>query len=509
MKRVLISVYDKAGIIDFAKSLAKLGWEIVSTGGSKSKLEDAGLAVKSVEDITTFPEILDGRVKTLNPRIHAGILYRRDNAEDRETIEQYEISAFDMVVNNLYPFEEKVMAVESTPETILDNIDIGGPSMIRAAAKNYKDVIIVTNPEDYNWIIETLEKDGLTIENRRQLAAQAFSLTAFYDSMIAKYFNEEIGEAFPKYLTKSYRFNEELRYGENPHQEAVFYEDPYLSNFKFEQLHGKKIFYNNYNDLRANLELLAEFDDPACVAVKHANPCGVAVGKDAYDAYVKANSCDPISIFGGIIAFNRVVDKACAVELSKTFLEIIAAVDFSPEAFEILSRKKNIRLLKLMDLNNFHIKTQSVKETLGGVLVQDKDQDLYEEDKLELVSDREATAEEMKDLLFAWKVVKHCDSNAMVVAKDNITVGLGHGQVRRVWSLENALRNAELYIEDTVVASDGFFFPDTIEVLHENGIKAIIQPGGSIQDEKVIEAANKYGISLYMTGMRHFDTRNW
>ena len=503
--RALVSVYDKKGIIEFSKSLIELGWEIISTGGTLKTLQDAGLEVTSVDEVTQFQEILDGRVKTLHPTIHGGILNRRDNKKDQGEMNQLGLESIDMVVNNLYPFEETVKNSESTDEDIIENIDIGGPSMIRAAAKNFKDVIIVTVPSDYAEIIEKLKEDTLDINYRQQLATKAFQLTAFYDSMIAQTFAlKSQKNMWPMYRVDGYRFNEELRYGENPHQEAAYYENPLADDYQLKQLHGKQLSYNNYNDMKACLDLVVEFEDPVSVAIKHNNPCGVAIGESALDAYTKAHSVDPHSIFGGIVGFNREIDKETAEKLSELFLEIILAPHFTEEALEILMKKKNIRLIEVANIESFTGQKIMAKEAVGGLLVQDKDLKLVNEDGMKLVTDREPSEAELKELDFAWKVAKHISSNGMVVAKDGKAIGLGHGEVRRVWALEKALERSEFSLKGAVVASDGFFFADTIDTLNDHNIKAIVQPGGSVQDEKVIEAANAYNITVLLTGMRHF-----
>lgn len=504
MKRALISVYDKTGIVEFAQALTALDWEVISTGGTKALLEEAGIPVIAIEEVTNSPEILGGRVKTLHPRIHGGILYKRADEEHQATVSEMGIGSVDMVVNTLYPFEATVKNPEAKKEDVIENIDIGGPSMIRAAAKNFNDVVIVTDPADYQKVIAALKADAVTFEMRQQLAAKAFRQTAFYDAMIAEYFTRETGEMYPEYITKGYRFNEQLRYGENPHQEAVYYESPLEADYEIEQLHGKQISYNNYNDMRANMDLVNEFEEPVCVAVKHANPCGVAIGATPAEAYQKAYEVDPTSIYGGIIGFNRPVDAETAEKLAEIFLEIVVAPAFTEEALAILTRKKNIRLIKSPNLGSFAGKAQTFKETVGGLLLQDSDNTLYSDEGIQLVSDRKPTDAELSEMEFAWKVAKHCASNAMVVSKDGKTIGLGHGEVRRVWALEKALERSEFSLDGAVVASDGFFFDDTIETLHEHGIKAIIQPGGSIQDEKVIAAAKEYDITVMFTGTRHF-----
>ena len=503
--RALVSVYDKKGIIEFSKALIELGWEIISTGGTLIALKDAGLEVTSVDDVTQFQEILDGRVKTLHPAVHGGILNRRDNEKDQGEMKDLGLQSIDMVVNNLYPFEETVKNPESTDADIIENIDIGGPSMIRAAAKNFKDVIIVTDPSDYTEIVELLKEDTLNVNYRQQLATKAFQLTAFYDSMIAQTFAlKGQNEKWPTYRVAGYRFNEELRYGENPHQEAVYYENPLAADYELKQLHGKQLSYNNYNDMKACLDLVVEFEDPVSVAIKHNNPCGVAIGESALDAYTKAYSVDPHSIFGGIVGFNREIDEETAEKLSELFLEIILAPHFTKEALEVLTKKKNIRLIEVSNIESFTGQKLTAKEAIGGLLVQDKDLDLVNKEGLKLVTEREPSEAELKELDFAWKVAKHVSSNGMVVAKDGKAIGLGHGEVRRVWALEKALERSEFSLDDAVVASDGFFFADTIDTLNKYNIKAIVQPGGSVQDEKVIEAANEHAITVLFTGMRHF-----
>ena len=503
--RALVSVYDKKGIIEFSKALIELGWEIISTGGTLIALKDAGLEVTSVDEVTQFQEILDGRVKTLHPAVHGGILNRRDNEKDQGEMKDLGLQSIDMVVNNLYPFEETVKNPESTDADIIENIDIGGPSMIRAAAKNFKDVIIVTDPSDYTEIVELLKEDTLNVNYRQQLATKAFQLTAFYDSMIAQTFAlKGQNEKWPTYRVAGYRFNEELRYGENPHQEAVYYENPLAADYELKQLHGKQLSYNNYNDMKACLDLVVEFEDPVSVAIKHNNPCGVAIGESALDAYTKAYSVDPHSIFGGIVGFNREIDEETAEKLSELFLEIILAPHFTKEALEVLTKKKNIRLIEVSNIESFTGQKLTAKEAIGGLLVQDKDLDLVNKEGLKLVKEREPSEAELKELDFAWKVAKHVSSNGMVVAKDGKAIGLGHGEVRRVWALEKALERSEFSLDDAVVASDGFFFADTIDTLNKHNIKAIVQPGGSVQDEKVIEAANEHAITVLFTGMRHF-----
>lgn len=504
VKRALISVYDKTQIIDFARRLIGLGWEVISTGGTEGLLKESNLDVISVDDVTEFPEILGGRVKTLNPKIHGGILNRRDNENDQEEIADLNIESIDMVVNNLYPFEKTVLNPESSRQEIIENIDIGGPSMIRAAAKNYKDVIIITDIADYDRVLNSLEDNSLDETKRKKLAAKAFSLTAFYDSMIAEYFNKELQVDYPEYLVKGYRYEEELRYGENPHQKAVFYSHPLENQYQMEQLHGKSLSYNNYNDIKAAVDLVREFDQPAAVAVKHANPCGVAIGNDIFDAYSKAYETDQTSIFGGIIALNREVDEETAQKMNEIFLEIIIAPSFSKKALTLLTQKKNLRLIEMPQTAEKTKDGNSIRQSLDGILIQEIDNQIYNDNQLELKTKRSITDQERKDLDFAWLVAKHINSNGIVVAKDGATLGLGHGEVRRVWALEQALERSEKDVKGAVIASDGFFFEDTIETMHEYGLQAVIQPGGSVQDQKVIDLADEKDISVLFTGMRHF-----
>lgn len=501
--RALISVYDKVGVVEFAKGLEELGWELISTGGTLQHLLDHGLTVQNAADVTEFPEILGGRVKTLHPNIHGGILNRRDNESDQAQLEEHGIESIDMVVNTLYPFEATVLDKTASPQDIIEKIDIGGPSMIRAAAKNFNDVIIVTQPEDYDDILDALRNDQMDLYYRGQLAGKAFALTAYYDAQIANYFDIQNDVHYPEYLTLGYHLDSKLRYGENPHQKAVYYTNPLHSNFEINQLHGKQLSYNNYNDMKAALDLVKEFRDPTAVAVKHANPCGVAIGDTLAEAYKHAYESDPISIYGGIIALNRPVDRATAELLNETFLEIVIAPSFEEEAFKILTQKKNIRLIEVTNYDEFSGAYHTHRETVGGMLVQRRDAQLFD-GEIELVTQKGATDDEKRDLIFAWKVAKHINSNAMVIAKNRVAIGLGHGEVRRVWALEKALERSLTDVKGAVVASDGFFFPDTIEVLKNAGIEVIIQPGGSIQDEAVIEAANKDDVSMYFTGMRHF-----
>lgn len=508
MKRALISVYDKTGITDFSKELKELGWEIISTGGTFKILEEAGIECIEVEDITNFPEILDGRVKTLNPYIHGALLYKREEDSHVETINNMKIKAIDMVVNNLYPFEETLKKSEVTNEEIIENIDIGGPAMIRAAAKNYKDVTVIVDPNDYKKILNELKENSkTTISTRQYLARKVFNHTAYYDTLISSYFNKLENVDFPEKLTLAYKSKKQLRYGENPHQEASFYEDVIKEEGTISsavQIHGKELSFNNINDANGALETLKEFDEPTVVAVKHANPCGVGSGKELLDAYKKAYECDTVSIFGGIIAVNREINKDVAEKINEIFIEIIMAPYYTEEALKILTRKKNIRILKIDNIINKKYKEKNIKKVLGGLLIQDRDT-LILTNEFKVVTERKPTKNELKDLIFAWKVAKNIKSNGVVLAKDGGTLGLGLGEVNRIWAVENAINRAGNKVHGSVVASDGFFpFKDSIEIIGKAGIKAVIQPGGSIRDEEVIAEANKNGISMIFTGMRHF-----
>lgn len=507
MKRALISVYDKEGIVEFSNGLKTLGWEIISTGGTSKTLKEAGIEVKEIEDITGFPEILDGRVKTLNPYIHGGLLYKRDDENHIKTVTEMKIGSIDLVVNNLYPFEETIKKPNVTHEEIIENIDIGGPSMIRAAAKNYKFVTVLVDPNDYKRVLEELKSGDTSIETRQYLVSKVFNYTAYYDSLIANYFNGLEKTCFPEKLTLAYKHDQHLRYGENPHQKAAFYREVgTISGTIVDgvQLHGKELSFNNINDTNGALEILKEFDEPTVVAVKHTNPCGIGSGSSILEAYIKAYECDKDSIFGGIIAANQEIDKDVAEKISEIFLEVIIAPTFTDEALEILTKKKNIRLIKLDNIAYKECKEFDLKKVRGGLLLQEKDNILLL-DNFEVVTNRLPSEEEKEDLLFAWKSAKNIKSNGVVIAKDKATIGIGLGEVNRFWVVENAIKRSKDKVVGSVIASDGFFpFKDSIEVLAKAGIKAIIQPGGSIKDNEVIEEANKNDITMIFTGIRHF-----
>lgn len=508
MKRALISVYDKTDIIEFSKGLKKLGWEIISTGGTFKVLEEAGIEPIGIEDVTNFPEILDGRVKTLNPHIHGGLLYKRDKDSHVRTIDNMKIKPIDMVVNNLYPFEETLEKSGVTNAEIIENIDIGGPAMIRAASKNYKDVTVIVDPNDYKKILNELKERSETSLNTRQyLARKVFNYTAYYDTLISNYFNELENVDFPEKLTLAYKSKKQLRYGENPHQKASFYEEVTKEEGTLSQavqIHGKELSFNNINDANGALQALKEFEEPTVVAVKHANPCGVGSGEDLLEAYNKTYECDKVSIFGGIIAGNREIDVEVAKKINEIFIEIVIAPSYTKEALEELGKKKNIRILKIDNMINREYKEKDIKKVLGGLLIQDRDIPLLG-NEIKIVTERKPTEKELEDLMFAWKVAKNIKSNGVVLAKNGGTVGLGLGEVNRAWAVENAINRAGDKIQGSVMASDGFFpFKDSLEILGSAGIKAVIQPGGSIRDHEVIEEANKQGIAMLFTGMRHF-----
>ena len=502
-KRALISVSDKTNIVEFAKGLEKHGFEIISTGGTFTYLKNNGVACISIEDVTHFPEILEGRVKTLHPKIHGGLLSKRGNELHNKHVAENNIEYIDLVCVNLYPFEATVKKEGVSEEEIIENIDIGGPSMLRSAAKNFNDVTVVTDIRDYDRILNELENGGITLATRRSLAIKVFNTTASYDAAIANYFNKA-DNLIPEKLTLSYSLEDTLRYGENPHQKAYHYVQDNNESYALQnavQLHGKEMSYNNIQDASAALDILAEFDEIACVAVKHMNPCGVAIGKDVFEAYSRAYDADPVSIFGGIVAINGVVDKATAEKMHSIFLEIILAVDYDDEALEILTKKKNLRIYKLGDKNNNH--EQQIKSVRGGILVQDFNSELAE--SYEVVTDKQPTKEQMSDLEFGLKVVKHVKSNAIVVVKNGQTLGIGAGQMNRVGSCKIALEQAGALADGAVLASDAFFpMRDSADLAAEYNIAAIVQPGGSIRDQESIDACNEKGMAMLFSKIRHF-----
>ena len=508
-KRALVSVSDKTGIVEFCKRLIACDFEIISTGGTAKALEEAGLPVIGISEITGFPECLDGRVKTLHPNVHAGLLAMRSNPEHMEQLEKLGVNTIDVVAVNLYPFKATISKPGVSFADAVENIDIGGPTMIRAAAKNYQDVAVVVDPKDYERVLSELEAGEITLETKKYLQYKVFAHTAVYDSMISNYLAEQLGIRYPDSITFAYEKAQDMRYGENPHQGASYYSEEFIragSLSKAKQLWGKELSYNNINDANGALELVKEFDEPCVVASKHANPCGVGVGETVHEAYIKAYESDPVSVFGGILAINRVVDAATAAEINKIFIEIVIAEGFTQEALDILTTKKNIRLLELPDIRERREKSAyDMKKVYGGLLVQDYDETLFKEENVKVVTERAPTEEEMKALLFNWKVVKYTKSNAIVIGVKDRTTGIGMGQTNRIWAAQQAIEHAGDKAKGSVMASDAFFpFPDCVEECVKAGITAIIQPGGSLRDQLSIDACNAAGIAMIFVGDRHF-----
>ncbi len=516
IRRALISVSDKSGIVEFAQALVKMNVEVLSTGGTFKLLTDSGVAAVEVSDYTGFPEMMDGRVKTLHPKIHGGILGRR--GIDDDVMNTHNINPIDMVVVNLYPFEATIARPDCDLPLAIENIDIGGPTMVRSAAKNHKDVAIVVNAPDYDAVLaEMKENDGaLALATRFDLAVKAFEHTAAYDGMIANYLGTKTedneSDLFPRTFNTQFVKAQDMRYGENPHQQAAFYveskpAEACISTAK--QLQGKALSYNNVADTDAALECVKPFADPACVIVKHANPCGVAIGADIKQAYDLAYATDPTSSFGGIIAFNRELDEATAQAIvDRQFVEVIIAPTISQGAIDVVAAKKNVRLLACGEFNSTRVPGFDYKRVNGGLLVQDRDLGMVNHDELKMVTTRTPSEQELNDLLFAWEVAKFVKSNAIVYAKNGRTIGVGAGQMSRVYSAKIAGIKAEdegLEVPGSVMASDAFFpFRDGIDAAAKAGITAVIQPGGSMRDQEVIDAANEHGIAMVFTGMRHF-----
>ena len=502
-KRALISVSDKTNIVEFAKGLEKHGFEVISTGGTYTHLKNNGVSCISIEDVTHFPEILEGRVKTLHPKIHGGLLSKRGNELHNKHVAENNIEYIDLVCVNLYPFEATVKKEGVSEEEIIENIDIGGPSMLRSAAKNFNDVAVVTDINDYDRVLSELEQGGITYETRRALAIKVFNTTASYDAAIANYFNKK-DNLVPEKLTLSYKLQDSLRYGENPHQKAYHYVQDNNESYALQnavQLHGKEMSYNNIQDASAALDILSEFDETTCVAVKHMNPCGVATGNSVFEAYSRAYDADPVSIFGGIVAVNGKVDKETAEKMHNIFLEIILATDYDDEALEILTKKKNLRIYKLSEKNNNH--EQQIKSVRGGILVQDFNDKLA--DEYESVTEKKVDENQQKDIEFGLKVVKHVKSNAIVVVRDGQTLGIGAGQMNRVGSCKIALEQAGEKARGAVLASDAFFpMRDSAHIAADCGIAAIVQPGGSIRDQESIDACNEKGVAMVFSKIRHF-----
>lgn len=508
MKRALVSVSDKTNLVPFVSSLVELGYEIISTGGTKKALEAAGIKTIGISEVTDFPEIMDGRVKTLHPKVHGALLCVRDNPDHVRQIEELGIQYIDLVCVNLYPFKETVQKPGVSHEEIIENIDIGGPSMLRSASKNYKFIPVLCDPSDYDAVVKELRENGETsLTTREYLAAKVFRHTASYDTMIASYLTERTGEKYPEKFTITFDKVQELRYGENPHQSAAFYKgmNPQYSLANAKQLHGKELSYNNIQDGNAAIEILKDFEgQPAVVGLKHMNPCGVGIGKTIEEAWDKAYVADPVSIFGGIVAFNEPIHASVAEKLSKIFLEIIIAPAFDEDAFEILSKKKNIRLMQLDTSLEVNAKYK-VTNVNDGLLVQDIDDHKITAEDLRCVTNRKPTEEELEQLLFAWKVVKHVKSNAIVLVKDNMTIGVGAGQMNRVGAAKIAIEQAGEKAKGSIMSSDAFFpMPDTVEEAVKAGVTAIIQPGGSIKDQLSIDVCNEHGIAMVYTGVRHF-----
>jgi phosphoribosylaminoimidazolecarboxamide formyltransferase/IMP cyclohydrolase len=510
VRRALISVSDKRGLVPFVSGLRDLGVEILSTGGTCRALREAGIEVFEVSEITGFPEIMDGRVKTLHPTIHGGLLGRR--GIDDGVMQEHGIEPIDLLAVNLYPFEQTIAREDATIEDAIENIDIGGPAMIRAASKNHDGVAVVVDPDDYDSVLESMQKNELSIETRRRLAAKAYAHTASYDTAITKYLSNSLGDdPLGERILHAGSLVERMRYGENPHQSAAFYIDqqaPKGALATAEQLQGKALSYNNIADSDAALECVKQFAAPACVIVKHANPCGVAVAGNIFEAYEKAFKTDPTSAFGGIIAFNQPLDATTAKAIiDRQFVEVIVAPSIDADAATVLVEKKNVRVLQTGDWAD-SAPGFDFKKVSGGLLVQGSDMGKITADDLKVVTDKAPTPQQIEDMLFAWTVVKYVKSNAIIFCKDNMTIGVGAGQMSRVYSTKIAAIKAadeNLEVKGSVMASDAFFpFRDGIDAAAETGIAAIIQPGGSMRDDEVIQAANEHGLAMVFTGMRHF-----
>lgn len=512
--KALISVSDKTGIVEFAKELEALGIEIISTGGTYKKLKEEGVKAIEISELTGFPECLDGRVKTLHPKVHAGILAMRANPDHMKQIADLGVDTIDFVVVNLYPFKATMMKENVTREECVENIDIGGPTMLRSAAKNYQDVAVITDPNDYSKVLDELKADGkVSLDTKFYLMQKVFEHTANYDSMIFNYIKSQRNDdSYPEKLTLTFEKVQEMRYGENPHQSGALYKETGKcegSLVTAKQLNGKELSFNNINDTNGALELLKEFEEPTIVACKHGNPCGVGSADTIEEAWKKAYSADNMSIFGGIVVSNRELTAPIATEMSEMFLEVIVAPSYTDEALEILKKKKNVRVLLLPEISVKQPENSyDIKKINGGIIVQTIDSKIY--DDYEVVTNRKPTDKELEDLLFAWKVVKYVKSNGIAVAKDKQTVGIGPGQVNRIWASKQCFEHAEELIgegatQGAILASDAFFpFDDNVEAAHKAGITAIIQPGGALKDQLSIDKCNEYGIAMIFTHMRHF-----
>ncbi|HVD00625.1 MAG TPA: bifunctional phosphoribosylaminoimidazolecarboxamide formyltransferase/IMP cyclohydrolase [Candidatus Dormibacteraeota bacterium] len=503
MPRALLSVSDKSGLAEFALGLAELGYELFSTGGTLKALGEAGLEVHPVSDLTGFPEIMDGRIKTLHPGVHAGLLARRDKPEHLAALEEHGLRTIDLLCVNLYPFVETATADGVGFAEVIENIDIGGPAMIRSAAKNHASVAVVVRPEQYPRVLEGLATGGLPAEFRRQLAAEAYSHTALYDSAVSGWLREE---PFPPELPVAGRLVQVLRYGENPHQSAAFYRLPWTAGglAGAKQLQGGELSYNNIQDAAAAFALAAEFAEPAAAIIKHTNPCGCAIGTDLADAYRRAYECDTVSAYGGVVALNRPLDREAAERIAAIFVEVVIAPGFHPEGLDAMARRPKVRLLEALPVRSPWPELE-FRSVPGGFLAQTPDREPFSRERATVPTRRQPTAQEWEQLAFAWKVVKHVKSNAIVVAREGAAVGVGAGQMSRVESVELALRRAGERARGTVLASDAFFpFPDGVEAAIAAGVTAIAQPGGSVRDQDSIAAADRAGVAMVMTGIRHF-----
>ncbi|MBX7150152.1 bifunctional phosphoribosylaminoimidazolecarboxamide formyltransferase/IMP cyclohydrolase [bacterium] len=511
IKRALISVSNKTGIVDFASSLHAMGTEIVSTGGTASSLEAAKIPVKKVSDLTGFPEMMDGRVKTLHPKIHGGLLALRDHASHMEDARKHGIGMIDLLAVNLYPFEATIKKSNVPLAEVIENIDIGGPSMIRSASKNYKSVVVLVDPADYVRVLDEIKSTGDVSETTRfQLMIKAFEHTAHYDTVISNYFanvQKPSEEELPKTMMLSLEKIQNLRYGENPHQKASFYFTTNSNKPKYEQLHGKELSYNNIIDLDACVRVVSDFDQPCCVIVKHTNPCGAAIHNDLYEAYVHARSTDPVSAFGGVIGFNRTLTAKTAHDIGEVFVEAIIAPEFESEALSILQKKKNIRLIRY-DFSSAKNVLPELRKALDGYLVQESDELVVDPKNWKVVTKRTPTKDEHEAMMFGWKMVKHVKSNAIVYASKDRTLGIGAGQMSRVDSSQLAVikaHNAGIELKNSAIASDAFFpFRDGVDAAAKAGATAVIQPGGSVKDQEVIDAANELGMTMVFTSVRHF-----
>ncbi len=512
--KALISVSNKNGIVKFAKELEKMGVEIISTGGTYKKLKEEGIQAVEISELTGFPECLDGRVKTLHPKVHAGILAIRNNENHMNQLKELKIDTIDFVIVNLYPFKETILKENVSRQDAIENIDIGGPTMLRSAAKNYQDVTVITDPSDYSRVLEELKEfNEVSIQTKFYLMQKVFEHTANYDAMICSYIkNERKDDDFPNELTLTYEKVQDMRYGENPHQKAALYKEIGKCEGSLTtaiQLNGKELSFNNINDTNGALELLKEFDEPTVVACKHGNPCGVGSASNIYDAWRKAFEADKVSIFGGIVVSNMEITEKIAVEMKDIFLEVIVAPSYEKNALDILKSKKNVRVLQLNDIRKKQPRNSyDIKKINGGMIVQTIDSEILND--YEIVTERKPSDKELEDMLFAWKIVKYVKSNGIAIGKNKQSIGIGPGQVNRIWATKQAIEHTKELIDENIVdgsvlASDAFFpFYDCVEEAHKAGITAIIQPGGSIRDQESIDKCNEYGIAMIFTGMRHF-----